>query len=271
MSSYQTALANTISCLSWHIFTSQVRLTRKSATLSCLERSEESLKESPVTPLFCHSEGARSATEESLSNLLESPQRFFGAEAPQNDNKSNPQDKITLQRKLVCHSEERRSLTEELLLSTKDSLNESLERQLLCHSKHCEETPPESPVTPLFCHSEGGRSPTEESLKESLETQKEILHPLAGVQNDKIISLAGSQVCHSKHCEESLPESLVAKRDSSLDSQAQNDKLTTFTRNPKSNDSQKARRDSSVVSLPQNDKLGYPQGKPTHNKHLQEK
>ncbi|RDU59761.1 Eco57I restriction-modification methylase domain-containing protein [Helicobacter marmotae] len=28
-------------------------------------------------------------------------------------------------------------------------------------------------------------------------------------------------------------------------------------------------RDSSVVSLPQNDKLGYPQGKPTHNKHLQ--
>ncbi|WP_147288727.1 hypothetical protein [Helicobacter marmotae] len=40
----------------------------------------------------------------------------------QNDNKSNLQDKITLQRKLVCHS------------------------------KHCEETSPELPATPLFCH-----------------------------------------------------------------------------------------------------------------------
>ncbi|WP_147288739.1 hypothetical protein [Helicobacter marmotae] len=50
--------------------------------------------------------------------------------------------------------------------------------------------------------------------------------------------------------EESLPESLAAKRDSSLDSQAQNDKLTTFTKNPKSNDSQKAHRVSSVITIP---------------------
>ncbi|RDU59209.1 hypothetical protein [Helicobacter marmotae] len=116
--------------------------------------TKDSLGESPEILQVCHSEGARSATEESLSNLLESPQRFFGAEAPQNDNKSNPQDKTTLQGKLLCHSE---------------------------------------------------------------------------------------------RSEESLKESLVAKRDSSLDSQAQNDKLTTFTRNPKSNDSQKAKSNYSPL------------------------
>ncbi|WP_158655430.1 hypothetical protein, partial [Helicobacter marmotae] len=37
-----------------------------------------------------------------------------------------------------------------------------------------------------------------------------------------------------------------SNRDSSLDSQAQNDKLTTFTRNPSRNDSQKAKSNSSA-------------------------
>uniref|UniRef100_UPI00131586C7 hypothetical protein n=1 Tax=Helicobacter marmotae TaxID=152490 RepID=UPI00131586C7 len=59
--------------------------------------------------------------------------------------------------------------------------------------------------------------------------------PLAGVQNDNKsnpqdkITLQGKLVCHSEGAqgatEESLPESLVASRDSSLDSQAQNDNL----------------------------------------------
>ncbi|WP_104700710.1 hypothetical protein [Helicobacter marmotae] len=102
----------------------------------------------------------------------------------QNDNKSDPQDKITLQGKLVCHSEH---YGESLRKATRESLS--------------------------YCHSEGAQGATEESLKESL----------------------------------------VAKRDSSLDSQAQNDKPTTFTKIPKSNDSQKAHRDSSVATLPQND------------------
>ncbi|WP_147288784.1 hypothetical protein [Helicobacter marmotae] len=44
-----------------------------------------------------------------------------------------------------------------------------------------------------------------------------------------------------------------------------------FTPNPKSNDSQKAHKDSSPLAGVQNDKLSYPQGKPTHNKHLQRK
>ncbi|WP_199770725.1 beta strand repeat-containing protein, partial [Helicobacter marmotae] len=61
--------------------------------------------------------------------------------------------------------------------------------------------------------------------------------PLAWVQNDKIISLAGSQVCHSEGArsggEESLKESLVANRDSSAFAKPQNDKLTAFTKNPK--------------------------------------
>ncbi|WP_158655495.1 hypothetical protein, partial [Helicobacter marmotae] len=65
--------------------------------------------------------------------------------------------------------------------------------------------------------------------------------------------------CHSEGAqgatEESLKESLVAKRDSSLDSQAQNDKPTTFTKIPKSNDSQKAHRDSSPLAGVQNDKI----------------
>ncbi|WP_104699991.1 class I SAM-dependent methyltransferase [Helicobacter marmotae] len=88
---------------------------RRSGGEELLLSTKDSLEESPEILQVCHSEGARSATEESLSNLLESPQRFFGAEAPQNDNKSNPQDKTTLQGKLVCHSEGGRSPTEESL------------------------------------------------------------------------------------------------------------------------------------------------------------
>ncbi|WP_342352872.1 TaqI-like C-terminal specificity domain-containing protein, partial [Helicobacter marmotae] len=43
----------------------------------------------------------------------------------------------------------------------------------------------------------GAQSGGEESLKESLVANRDS-SPLAGVQNDKIISLAGSQVCHSE-------------------------------------------------------------------------
>ncbi|WP_158655457.1 hypothetical protein, partial [Helicobacter marmotae] len=93
----------------------------------------------------------------------------------------------------------------------------------------------ELPATPSFCHSEGGRSPTEESLQESLVV-------LFGIFER---------------------ESLVYKRDSSVVSLPQNDKLTTFAKNPNSNSSPSVRV--------QNNKLCYPQGKPTHNKHLQRK
>ncbi|RDU58942.1 RNB domain-containing ribonuclease [Helicobacter marmotae] len=149
----------------------------RSATEESPLSTKDFLKESLERQLVCHSEHC----EESLSNLLESPQRFFGAEAPQNDNKSDPQDKITLQGKLVCHS------------------------------KHCGETPPELPATPLFCHSEGGRSPTEESLLSAKDSLKE--------------SLERQLLCHSERSEEYLYESLVAKRDSSVATLPQNDKL----------------------------------------------
>ncbi|WP_158655460.1 hypothetical protein, partial [Helicobacter marmotae] len=73
--------------------------------------------------------------------------------------------------------------------------------------------------------------------------------PLAGVQNDKIISLAGSQVCHSEGgrspTEESLNESLVAKRDSSAFTKPQNDNSGRVSSN--------SNRDSSPVSQAQND------------------
>ncbi|WP_199770711.1 SH3 domain-containing protein, partial [Helicobacter marmotae] len=60
----------------------------RSPTEESLLSTKDSLKESPANPLVCHSEGGRSPTEESLPESLESPQRFFGAEAPQNDNSS---------------------------------------------------------------------------------------------------------------------------------------------------------------------------------------
>ncbi|WP_147288779.1 hypothetical protein [Helicobacter marmotae] len=67
--------------------------------------------------------------------------------------------------------------------------------------------------------------------------------------------MQGKLVCHSEGAqgatEESLPESLVASRDSSLDSQAQNDNLR---------ESLIYKRDSSVISLPQNDNSGRVDG-----------
>ncbi|WP_147288710.1 hypothetical protein [Helicobacter marmotae] len=57
------------------------------------------------------------------------PQRFFGAEAPQNDKLCYPQGKPThnkhLQGNLLCHSEGARSATEESLLSARESLSKT--------------------------------------------------------------------------------------------------------------------------------------------------
>ncbi|WP_233706551.1 hypothetical protein, partial [Helicobacter marmotae] len=52
-------------------------------------------------------------------------------------------------------------------------------------------------------------------------------------------------------------------RDSSVVSLPQNDNSGRVSSNSK--------RDSSLDSSSRHDKLCYPQGKPTHNKHLQEK
>ncbi|RDU60666.1 hypothetical protein CQA63_01415 [Helicobacter marmotae] len=109
--------------------------------------------------------------------------------------------------------------------------------------------------------------------------------PIGLIEKEKRESLTTLQVCHSKHCEESLKESLVAKsnssglqalrhdnssrvssnsnRDSSLDSQAQNDNGIKSTRNPKSNDSQKAHSNSSPLAGVQNDKIISLAGRPS--------
>ncbi|WP_199770724.1 M99 family carboxypeptidase catalytic domain-containing protein, partial [Helicobacter marmotae] len=187
---------------------------------------EESLLDLLATPLLCHSEGARSATEESLlstkDSLKESPER-----------------------QLLCHSEGARSATEESLLSTKDSLKESPERQLVCHSKHCVETSPESPASLLFCHSER----SEESLQESLVAKRDSSafakpqndkltaftknpnsnssqkahsnsSPLAGVQNDKLCYPQGKLFCHSEGGRSPTEESLLSTKDSLKESPA---------------------------------------------------
>ncbi|WP_147288781.1 hypothetical protein [Helicobacter marmotae] len=59
--------------------------------------------------------------------------------------------------------------------------------------------------------------------------------------------------CHSERSEESLKESLVAKRDSSVVSLPQNDNGIKSTSIPKSNASQKAHSNSSPLAGVQND------------------
>ncbi|WP_158655537.1 hypothetical protein, partial [Helicobacter marmotae] len=147
------------------------------------------------------------------------------------------------------------------LLGGGKSRLDSLERQPFRYSKYCEESLHKATrQSQSYCHSER----SEESLKESLVAKRDSSvvslpqndngikstsipksnasqkahsnsSPLAGVQNDNEsnpqdkITLQGKLVCHSEGAqgatEESLPESLVASRDSSLDSQAQNDNL----------------------------------------------
>ncbi|WP_158655422.1 hypothetical protein [Helicobacter marmotae] len=51
-------------------------------------------------------------------------------------------------------------------------------------------------------------------LAEILRLLQSLRHDNKSNPQDKI-TLQRKLVCHSKHCEESLPESLVAKRDSS--------------------------------------------------------
>ncbi|WP_147288757.1 hypothetical protein [Helicobacter marmotae] len=166
--------------LLFYILGSNGRQSYAQVTFSALagarSEGEEFLLDLPATPLVCHSEGMV-MTEESLFDLPEILQ--------------------------VCHSERYGEL---LHRATRQSQS--------------------------YCHSEGGRSPTEESLPESLvakrdssldsqaldmttgwnllEIQKNASQkahrdssPLAGVQNDKIISLAGSQVWHHEGGRES--------------------------------------------------------------------
>ncbi|RDU58873.1 hypothetical protein [Helicobacter marmotae] len=75
----------------------------------------------------------------------------------------------------------------------------------------CEEFTKESPAIQTSCHSEGGQSPTEESPLSTKDSLTE--------------TLERQLLCHSERSEESLPESLVAKRDSSPLAGVQNDKL----------------------------------------------
>ncbi|WP_147288731.1 hypothetical protein [Helicobacter marmotae] len=62
----------------------------------------------------------------------------------------------------------------------------SLAGSKVCHSEHYEKkTPPELLATPLLCHSEGRQSLTEESLKESLVAKRDS-SPAMQAQNDKL-------------------------------------------------------------------------------------
>ncbi|RDU59637.1 hypothetical protein CQA63_06035 [Helicobacter marmotae] len=87
----------------------------------------------------------------------------------------------------------------------------------------------------LLCHSEGAQGATEESLKESLVAKRDS-SPLAGVQNDKNANSNSLVVSTPARGDN---ESGISNRDSSLVSQAQNDNVE---------------RDSSAS--PQNDKNG---------------
>ncbi|RDU58819.1 hypothetical protein CQA63_09140, partial [Helicobacter marmotae] len=78
---------------------------------------EESLQNPHTTQPLCHSEGFM--PEESLPESLVAYRDSSVVSTPaRHDNESNPQDKITLQGKLVCHSE--------LSQESEESLNESL-------------------------------------------------------------------------------------------------------------------------------------------------
>ncbi|RDU59266.1 hypothetical protein CQA63_07415 [Helicobacter marmotae] len=63
-------------------------------------------------------------SEESLKESLVAKRDSSPLAGVQNDNESNPQDKITSQGKLVCHSEGGQSPTEESLWATSDSFCE---------------------------------------------------------------------------------------------------------------------------------------------------
>ncbi|RDU59045.1 hypothetical protein CQA63_08240 [Helicobacter marmotae] len=125
---------------------------------------------------------------------------------------------------LVCHSELSQE-SEESLLSTKNSLKESLENLPLCHH--------EPPIRGEELLSKTPKSTTSDSDRDS--------SPAMQAQNDKLCYPQGKLLRHSERSEESLKESLVAKRDSSLDSQAQNDKVIAFTSNSSSNSSLRTR------------------------------
>ncbi|RDU58738.1 hypothetical protein CQA63_09310, partial [Helicobacter marmotae] len=102
----------------------------------------------------------------------------------------------------------------------KPTHNKHLQRKLLCHSgRYGESLHKATRQSQSYCHSERGQSPTEESLNESLVAKRDS-SPLTGVQNDNSGRVSSN-----------------SNRDSSPAMQAQNDKLTAFTKNPNSNSS----------------------------------
>ncbi|WP_170128361.1 glycosyltransferase family 4 protein [Helicobacter marmotae] len=117
------------------------------------------------------------------------------------------------------------------------ALFKSLDNPTPCYSKHCKETSPELPATPLVCHSER----SEETLHKATRQSQSFCHSEGG----------------QRPTEESLPESLVAKRDSSVVSLPQNDKLIAFTSNSGSNSSLRTRYDK-LTTFTRNPKNNSP-------------
>ncbi|RDU60099.1 hypothetical protein CQA63_03865 [Helicobacter marmotae] len=220
---------------------------------------EESLLDLLTTLLVCHSEGGQSPTEESLNESLVTHRDSSPSTRVQNDNESNPQDKITSQGKLVCHHEPPIKGKESLLKTLKGTTSDSL-RDSSVVSTPARADKLSYPQGKLFCHSELSQESeesllsTKDSLNESLESPQRFFgaeaqrHDNESNPQDKI-TLQRKLACHSERSEESLKESLVAHRDSSAFTKPQNDKLTAFTRNPKSNASALLRHNNLTKSL----------------------
>ncbi|WP_199770722.1 acyltransferase, partial [Helicobacter marmotae] len=107
------------------------------------------------------------------------------------------------------------------------------ESQLLSHFKHCKESLSDLLATPLACHVFSLGSKAEELLLSAKDFSKESLENLLSCHHEPFLEgeeslldlLENPLVCHSERSEESLQESLVAKRDSSPLAGVQNDKL----------------------------------------------
>nr|WP_280524192.1 type ISP restriction/modification enzyme [Helicobacter marmotae] len=203
--------------------------------------------------------------EGSQAHSLASPPKFSKNPQSPTANLRSLESQAVLQSKdfpLEQHNPKNSSTTLECQNINEMNLHDS--QSPFCHSKHCEETSPELPATPLVCHSER----SEESLSESLVAKRDS-SPLAGVQNDKIISLAGSQVCHHEGGRSPTEESLLSTKDS-LTETLERRLLCHSERSEESlKESLVAHRDSSVVSLPQNDNSGRVSSNPKSNSSLE--
>ncbi|WP_158655505.1 hypothetical protein, partial [Helicobacter marmotae] len=175
---------------------------RQSLTEESLLSARGSLRESLATPLLCHSEGARSATEESplstKDSLIESPERqpFCHSEPPLGGEESLNESLVAKRDSSVVSLPQNDKLG---YPQGKPTHNKHLQRKLLCHSKHCAESLFDSPEILQVCHSEGYGESLHKATRQS------------------------QSYCHSERSEESLYESLVAHRDSSVATLPQND------------------------------------------------